>query len=63
MVGVENRTVIEGAPEPVTTREAATSFSNNRRLALGAIASGGVNLVKVVLQRLLLPIMARLLGP
>ena len=55
--------MIEGAPEPVTTREAATSFSNNRRLALGAIASGGVNLVKVVLQLLLLPIMARLLGP
>jgi O-antigen/teichoic acid export membrane protein len=38
-------------------------LSSGRKLALGAIASGAVNLVKVGLQLLLLPIMARLLGP
>jgi PST family polysaccharide transporter len=36
---------------------------STRRLALGAIASGVVNLIKVGLQLLLLPVMARLLGP
>jgi O-antigen/teichoic acid export membrane protein len=33
------------------------------RLALGAMASGAVSFAKVALQRLLLPVMARLLGP
>ena len=37
--------------------------SGGRKLALGALASGMVNLFKVVLQLLLLPLMARLLGP
>jgi O-antigen/teichoic acid export membrane protein len=37
--------------------------SSDRRLALGAIASGAVNVVKVGLQLVLLPVMARLLGP
>src|SRR5262252_9299175 len=37
--------------------------TSGRRIALGAIASGGVNLIKVGLQLLLLPVMARLLGP
>jgi O-antigen/teichoic acid export membrane protein len=37
--------------------------SGGRRLALGAVASGGVSLAKVALQLLLLPLMARLLGP
>jgi O-antigen/teichoic acid export membrane protein len=37
--------------------------SSNRKLAFGAIASGTVNIVKVALQLLLLPVMARLLGP
>src|SRR5215472_6380821 len=36
---------------------------SGRRIALGAIASGGVNLIKVGLQLVLLPVMARLLGP
>jgi O-antigen/teichoic acid export membrane protein len=35
----------------------------NRRLALGAVASGAVSFAKVALQLLLLPVMARLLGP
>lgn len=33
------------------------------RLALGAMASGAVSFAKVALQLLLLPVMARLLGP
>lgn len=37
--------------------------SSNRRLALGAIASWAVNIIKVGLQLILLPVMARLLGP
>ena len=36
---------------------------SNRKLAFGAIASGTVNVVKAALQLLLLPVMARLLGP
>jgi O-antigen/teichoic acid export membrane protein len=36
---------------------------SGRRVALGAIATGAVNIIKVVLQLLLLPVMARLLGP
>lgn len=37
--------------------------ASNRRLALGAVASGAVNIIKVGLQLMLLPVMARLLGP
>lgn len=37
--------------------------SGDRRMAFGAIASGVVSIVKAVLQLLLLPVMARLLGP
>lgn len=37
--------------------------ASSRRLALGALASGTVNVIKVGLQLLLLPVMARLLGP
>jgi O-antigen/teichoic acid export membrane protein len=43
--------------------EVAAPLSSNRKLAFGAIASGTVNVVKVGLQLLLLPVMARLLGP
>jgi O-antigen/teichoic acid export membrane protein len=42
------------------TGDPATS---SRRLALGAVASGLVNIIKVGLQLMLLPVMARLLGP
>src|SRR5882757_752409 len=35
----------------------------DRRMAFGAIAGGVVNILKAVLQLLLLPVMARLLGP
>lgn len=35
----------------------------DRRMAFGAIAGGVVNIIKTVLQLLLLPVMARLLGP
>jgi O-antigen/teichoic acid export membrane protein len=38
-------------------------ISSDRGLAFGAIASGAVNITKVGLQLLLLPVMARLLGP
>jgi ethanolamine transporter EutH len=41
----------------------ASHSGGGRKLAFGAIASGAVNLIKVGLQLLLLPIMARLLGP
>lgn len=41
----------------------ATRASSDRRLAMGAIASGAVNVIKVGLQLVLLPVMARLLGP
>jgi O-antigen/teichoic acid export membrane protein len=41
----------------------AAPFLNSRKLAFGAIASGTVSLIKVGLQLLLLPVMARLLGP
>ena len=37
--------------------------ASSRRLAFGALASGTVNIMKVGLQLLLLPVMARLLGP
>jgi O-antigen/teichoic acid export membrane protein len=37
--------------------------NSGSKVALGAIASGAVNVIKVVLQLLLLPLMARLLGP
>jgi O-antigen/teichoic acid export membrane protein len=36
---------------------------SGRRLAFGAMASGAVNAIKLILQLLLFPIMARLLGP
>ena len=38
-------------------------FASARKLAMGAVASGTVNVVKIGLQLLLLPVMARLLGP
>lgn len=41
----------------------AATLASSRRLAFGAIASGTVNVIKVGLQLLLLPVMARLLGP
>jgi len=37
--------------------------ASGRKVAIGAIASGAVNIIKVAIQLLLLPIMARLLGP
>jgi O-antigen/teichoic acid export membrane protein len=43
--------------------ETPTVYASNRRLAFGAVASGTVNVLKVGLQLLLLPVMARLLGP
>jgi PST family polysaccharide transporter len=43
--------------------EAGATPVSNRKLAFGAIASGTVSLIKVGLQLLLLPVMARLLGP
>jgi O-antigen/teichoic acid export membrane protein len=55
--------VSEDAQRALTDKDAATSNSSNRKLALGALTSGGVNFLKVGLQLLLLPIMARLLGP
>jgi O-antigen/teichoic acid export membrane protein len=42
---------------------AAAPSLSSRKLAFGAIASGTVSLIKVGLQLLLLPVMARLLGP
>jgi len=47
----------------VKTRMTGEITGSTRRLALGAIASGVVNIIKVGLQLLLLPVMARLLGP
>jgi PST family polysaccharide transporter len=38
-------------------------FASARKLAMGAVASGTVSVVKIGLQLLLLPVMARLLGP
>jgi O-antigen/teichoic acid export membrane protein len=40
-----------------------SSSSSHRKLAIGAMAGGLVNIIKVALQVLLLPVMARLLGP
>ena len=37
--------------------------AGGRKVAIGAIASGAVNIIKVAIQLLLLPVMARLLGP
>ncbi len=37
--------------------------ASGRKVAIGAIASGAVNIIKVAIQLLLLPVMARLLGP
>jgi O-antigen/teichoic acid export membrane protein len=46
-------------------REHVTPEINHsgRRLAFGAMASGAVNAIKLILQLLLFPVMARLLGP
>ena len=38
-------------------------FASDRRVAFGAMASSAANVLKVALQLLLLPVMARLLGP
>ena len=46
------------APESV-----GIPFASARKLAMGAVASGTVSVVKIGLQLLLLPLMARLLGP
>ena len=46
------------APAPV-----GVPFASARKLAMGAVASGTVSVVKIGLQLLLLPVMARLLGP
>jgi O-antigen/teichoic acid export membrane protein len=54
---IENQEIGHGASEPLKPH------TSSRKLALGAIASGAVNIVKVALQLLLLPIMARMLGP
>lgn len=43
--------------------ESAGRHVSSRRLAFGAAASGAVNVFKVGIQLLLLPVMARLLGP
>ncbi len=43
--------------------EGAGRHVSSRRLAFGAAASGAVNVFKVGIQLLLLPVMARLLGP
>src|SRR6266403_3723120 len=43
--------------------EAGAAPVSSRKLAFGAAASGTVSLIKVGLQLLLLPVMARLLGP
>jgi O-antigen/teichoic acid export membrane protein len=40
-----------------------SSSSSHRKVAFGAMAGGAVNIIKVGLQLLLLPVMARLLGP
>jgi PST family polysaccharide transporter len=45
------------------TNSIGTPVTSDRKLALAAIASGAVNVIKVGLQLLLLPVMARLLGP
>jgi O-antigen/teichoic acid export membrane protein len=45
------------------TNSIGTPVTSNRKLALAAIASGAVNVIKVGLQLVLLPVMARLLGP
>lgn len=37
--------------------------ADNRKVAFGALATGTVNLIKIAIQLLLLPVMARLLGP
>jgi O-antigen/teichoic acid export membrane protein len=54
---IDNQEIGQGAPGPLKP------LPSSRKLALGAIASGAVNIFKVGLQLLLLPIMARLLGP
>lgn len=46
-----------------TTTSSPSNAHEGRKVALGAMASGAVNIFKVGLQLLLLPVMARLLGP
>ena len=46
-----------------TPKSIDVPFASARRLAMGAVATGTVNVVKIGLQLLLLPVMARLLGP
>ena len=43
--------------------QAIEDSAGGRKVAIGAIASGAVNIIKVAIQLLLLPVMARLLGP
>jgi O-antigen/teichoic acid export membrane protein len=42
---------------------ASEAYASGRKIAIGAMASGVVNILKVVIQLVLLPVMARLLGP
>ncbi len=46
-----------------TTSKALETDTGGRRVAIGALASGAVNIIKIAVQLLLLPLMARLLGP
>lgn len=45
------------------TLEANSAPASDRRVAVGAMASSAANVIKAALQVLLLPVMARLLGP
>lgn len=65
-------TLPEHATQPVPNPAATVSGDDGRepppaaeprRLAVNVLAGGGVNLVKIVLQMVMLPLMAHLLGP
>jgi O-antigen/teichoic acid export membrane protein len=45
------------------TNSSASGAHVGRRIAMGAVAGGVVNVIRTLLQLLLLPVMARLLGP
>lgn len=48
------------APDPILT---ASPIGESRKLVVNTLAGGGVNIVKIGLQLLMLPLMAHLLGP
>ncbi len=61
-IGTEGNGVLLGVEAETHSREAETR-GDSRQFAINVLAGGGVNVVKIILQLFMLPLMAHLLGP